>query len=41
MTHREDKKEAKQGSKKNKNSDVTHVDEIKKSSTKGVIKGTE
>ena len=41
MTHSEDKKETKRGTKKNKNSNVIHVDEIKKNSTKGVIKGTE
>lgn len=41
MTHREDKKEAKRGSKKNKGQGITHEDEIKKNSTKGVIKGTE
>ena len=41
MTHREDKKATKRGTKKNKNQDIIHVDEIKKNSTKGVIKGTE
>ena len=35
MTHREDKKEAKRGSKKSKSPDVIHVDEIKKNPTKG------
>ena len=41
MTHREDKKEAKRGSKKNKGQEVVHEEEIKKNSTKGVIKGAE
>lgn len=41
MTHREDKKEAKRGAKKNKNENITQVDEMKKNSTKGVIKGNE
>lgn len=40
MTHREDKKEAKRGSKKNKGDEaVTEQSEIKKNSTKGLIKG--
>ena len=41
MTHREDKKEAKRGTKKSNSPQVTHEDEIKKNSTKGVIKGSE
>lgn len=41
MTHREDKKAAKRGTKKRNSPDTIHEDEIKKNSTKGVIKGTE
>ena len=42
MTHREDKKEAKRGSKKNKGDEaVTNQGEMKKNSTKGIIKGNE
>ncbi len=41
MTHSEDKKAAKKGSKQPKSPEVIHVDEQKKHSSKGLIKGTE
>lgn len=41
MSHREDKKEAKTGTKKNKKDEaITEQSEMKKKSTKGIIGGS-
>lgn len=41
MTRREDKKQAKRGSGKNSTTDITHIAEMKKHTSKGTIKKTD